>query len=275
MIPPRSCRIVGGLALLLGSLMVGACSKVQEVAHPVSVQDVQSIEIEYRYGPLPQIEERYALRPGAGRRTFVRRSQHDAQSGQEATVDPVPAQRVGELLWALSATPWPRERGVEAVARRVRPVRLLAQVTEYPLQALPGCTPEQQAQRLRKLARGGALRAQVAGYYSQAAWADDSPALRVRIRYDNGTVRVVHSQSQKLQMLPWIVEEKGPDPSRLSRPASPASATQRWSVPVSQAVLRLLPEGSAARTRLSAREDVNLADHLLRSVQAGCGAPAR
>lgn len=275
MISPCSCRTVGGLALLLGSLMVGACSSRQEVAHPVSVQDVQYIEIEYLHGPVPQVGERYSLRPGAGRRAFVRRSQRDAHSGQEATIDPVPAQRVGELLWALSATPWPRERGVETVARRVRPTRLLAQVARNPLQALARCTPEQQAQRLRTLARGGALRAQVEGYYDQAAWADDHAALRVRIHYDNGTVRVVHSQSQKLQMLPWIVDEPVPDPARLPRSASLASATQLWSVPVSQAVLRLLPEGSAARTRLGAREDAHLADHLVRSVQADCGAPAR
>ena len=274
--PLRSRRTVRGLALLLGSLLLGACSNGQDVAHPVSVQDVQSIQIQYLHGPLPQVEELHALRPGAGRRAFVRRSQLSDPSGQhDATVESVPVQRVGELLWAVSTSPWSRARGVEAVARRVRPARLLEQAQGYPQQSLAGCTPQQQTQRLRKLARGGALRAQVEGYYDDGGWTDDAPAIRVRIVYENGTVQVVHSHSQKLQMLPWIVGEPGPDPSRLPWSAPPVDATQLWSVPISQAVLRLLPADSAAVTRLGAREDQPLARHLVRSVHADCGVPAR
>ncbi|MCC7634182.1 hypothetical protein [Stenotrophomonas rhizophila] len=247
-----------GLLLLVG---LTGCAGPADAPHPVSLQEVRSIRIEYRHGPLHPVEEVYQLRPGASRRAFARRSLVAGGAQAGTADDVVPAQRVGELLWALSAPPVARERGVEAVARRVRPAQVLAQASALNAQGKLSCSAGDRPRHLRAALRGGALRRQVDGYYGPSRWSGDAPSLRVVIDYEHAPALVFHSQSQKLQMLPWTRE----DPV-----AGTNAPVTFWSVPVSQALLRLLPPSSEAARRLAAREDADLVGRIARAADAEC-----
>lgn len=246
-----------GLVLLIGALP--GCAGPADAPHPVSLQDVQSIEIHYRLGPWDQVDEVHRLRPGGSRRAFVRHSQ--IGQGAAAADEAVPAQRVGELLWALSAPPVTRARGVEAVARRVRPAQVLVQASALPRPDPAACTARDRERHLRDGLRGAALRRQLEAYYGPSGWTDDAPALQVVVHYEHAPAQVFHSYSQKLQMLPWVREGSA---------AGAGAPVELWSVPVSQALLRLLPPSSAAAQRLAAREDVHLVGRIARSADTAC-----
>lgn len=227
------------------------------------MQDVQSIEIRYQYMGLDRADEVHRLVPGSGRRSFVRRSSLQTAAGEQVSNERVPAQRVSELLWAMSAPAWSRERGVEMVARRVRPVRLIEQAKRIQGAQARGCTAAMFDRQLRSQLRGRALHAQVDAHFNpQNRRTDDDPSMRVVIEYRNGPPRVLTSDSQRLQMLPWSVVEPG---------APAAVPTSNWSVAVSQAILRVLPPESMAVKRLQAREDRALEDRIFAAAEATCG----
>ncbi|MCF7751262.1 hypothetical protein KQ945_10925 [Bacillus subtilis subsp. subtilis] len=250
---------------MLGVVLVAGCSSPH--APPAgALQDVQSIEIGYQYSGRGRVDEVHRLEPAAGRRTFRRSSQLDSLEDPGAVVtDAIPAQRVAELLWAVSAPPWPRERGVEAVARRVRPARILEQALPGYLPTAPGCTPRAFEAGLHALLQGASLKAQLDHYYANGIWTDDDPAMRVVIRYEHRPPQVVASNARTLLMLPWV----------LGDPGAGDAAVTTWSVPVSQSLRRLLPESSKAFERLGRREDASLVTRIAANARDACEAQQR
>jgi hypothetical protein len=247
-------------------LALTACNSPHPPPQGTALQDVRAIEIRYSYLGWERAEEVHRLRPGEGRRTFVRRSQLDGDHNGPVTTDSVPAQRVGELLWALSAPAWTRERAVEEVARRVRPRDVLRDAATSASTRVPACTTRQIQDHMHRLLGGARLRELLEDYYTGGSWTDDSPVMHVVIEYGNAPPQVLSSRSQKLMMLPWTEGE----PS-----AGQGAASQTWSVPVSQALGRLLPEASKAATRLNAREDIGLKGYVSSQALKTCEAQYR
>ena len=247
-------------------LMLAGCAVPAGAPAPASVQDVRSVEIHYHYSGWSRADEVHRLQHGAGQRTFTRTSMVETAAGVETTQARVPAQRVGELMWALSAPPWPRERAVQVVARRVRPAAMLEQAPMPTDEGATGCTPDELRGRMYAQLQGAALRTQLDTYYQRALWTDDEPSMRVVIRFSHAPDRVISSNSQKLLMLPWTLGD-------LSAPVSAAPPVS-WSVPVSDAVRRLLPVDSQAAQRLGDDTSSQLAATIGQVARQGCEAGA-
>lgn len=270
----RSARIalprLGGhrrsLLIMATLLVLTACNGPHPPPQGTALQDVRAVEIRYSYSGWESADEVHRLRPGEGRRTFVRRSQLDMGGNGPVTTDSVPAQRVGELLWALSAPAWTRERAVEEVARRVRPREVLRDAATSASTRVPACTTRQIQDQMHRLLGGARLREVLEDYYTGGIWTDDSPVMHVVIEYGNAPTQVLSSRSQKLMMLPWTEGEPSADPG---------AAPQTWSVPVSQALRRLLPEASKAAARLDAREDIGLKEYMSSQAMKNCEAQHR
>lgn len=254
------------LLAMMALLALTACNAPHPPPQGTALQDVRAIEIRYTYSGWERAEEVHRLRPGEGRRTFVRRSQLDTDHNGPVTTDSIPSQRVGELLWALSAPAWTRERAVEEVARRVRPREVLRGATASASTTVPACTTAQIEDQTHRLLGGARLRGVLEDYYLGGGWTDDSPVMHVVIEYGNAPPQVLGSRSQKLMMLPWTEGEASADSG---------AAPQNWSVPVSQALRRLLPETSKAAARLDAREDIGLKGYISSQAMTNCEAQHR
>ncbi|MEG2803060.1 hypothetical protein [Stenotrophomonas sp.] len=252
------------MPVVLVAALSAACVGNHAPPPGTALQDVRAIEIHYRYSGWDRVDEVHRLQPGPGRRTFVRRSQGEAHADSAADTGSVPAQRVGELLWAMSAPAWSPERAVAHVARRVRPAQLLKQALPEAGSDASACSGARLQGYLQPLLRGAELRGELLQYYQGLPWTDDDPVMEVRIEYDHAPPQRLASRSQRLQMLPWT----------LGGPA-PAPATTSYAVPVTQAVRRLLPPTSRAAARLEAREDGDLAGRIVRRAREACAAQTR
>lgn len=244
------------------ALLLVACTVPTGTPPPVSVQDVRAVEIHYHYSGWERADEVHRLQRGPGQRTFTRTSMTEAADGVETTRATVPAQRVGELLWALSAPPWPRARAVQVVARRVHPAGVMAHAAIGARHDASACTADQIRDRMFGYLGGAALRTQLDTYYQSLPWTDDDPMMRVVIAYNRGPDKVISSRSQKLLMLPWTLG----DHSAPGREAAP----QSWSVPVSDALRRLLPAASQAAERLGDDTSVQLAGQVAHAAEQAC-----
>lgn len=242
-------------------LLLAGCVMQPGTAAPTSVQNVRAVEIRYTHTGWGRTQEVHRLQRGAARRTFTRTSSGPSFDGLSPEIATVPAQRVGELLWALSAPPWPRERAVQVVARRVRPARVLEHATVTPPENVPACSADEIRDRMYSQLQGAALRSELDEYYQHAFWTDDYPMMRVVIEYDSGPAKVISSNSQKLLMLPWVLGE---------RPAQGQGAPLSWSVPVSDALRRLLPPSSLAATRLGEDASLMLAHQIGHAAEEAC-----
>ncbi|MGH8040356.1 MAG: hypothetical protein ACREPD_21790 [Stenotrophomonas sp.] len=251
------------------AVLLVACSGPAGAPAAVTIHNVRSVEIQYQHSGWERADEVHRLQRGAGQRAFTRTSMVEAADGITTTRANVPAQRVGELLWALSAPPWPRERAVQVVARHVSPVWMMENALVTARADVPGCTAKEIRDRMYAHLKGAELRSQVDAYYQGMPWTDDEPAMRVVITFSNGPDRVISSREQTLHMLPWTLGEQSSTDS--------AAAPQSWSVPVSDALRRPLPSDSQAAQRLANNGDVHLAAHIGRVAEQECvaalGAP--
>lgn len=248
-----------GLAVLLA-----ACSGPAGAPAAASVEDVRSVEILYSYSGWSRADEVHRLQRGSGQRSFTRTSKVDTGYGVETTHGTVPERRVAELLWALSAPPWPRERAAQVVARRVHPVAVLEHAGGYREGNAPGCTADEIRNRMYRQLEGAALRSRVDAHYESGMWTDDYPVMRVVISFRRGPDRVITSRSQRLLMLPWTLGDF-PETEDARVPLS-------WSAPVSDAVRRLLPLESQAAQRLGRDPSEVLADSVEWAARAECEA---
>lgn len=257
----RAGEGVAAGVMLAVLLSLTGCGQPDDVGPPVRLHEVASIEITFVQGPFEDVEEVHRLQQGAGHRVFERTSEVTWRGGPATvTTGTVPPQRVAEVLRAAAAPVWSRQRAVDMAARRLRPDALIEDVVPRDM-ASPGCSAADLRKRMGAALGGDALRAQLLAYYSDAyGWTDDAPSLRMMIRYDDGTASVVQSTSQKVRMLPW--QMGGPsDTPRLN-----------WSVPLTEAIARVLPPASAAAERLESTSYRHMTSRLLLAAQAECAA---
>jgi len=257
----RAGLVVLGCGL---AVFLAACSGPAGGPEAASVEDVRSVEILYQYSGWGRADEVHRLQRSPGQRSFTRTSKVEAGDGVETTHATVPERRVGELLWALSAPPWPRERAVQVVARRGRPLAVLEHVGGNTEGDAPGCTADEIRNRMYRQLEGAALRSRVDAHYQSGMWTDDDPVMRVVIGFRRGPDRVITSRSQKLLMLPWTLGDF-PETEEAQAPLS-------WSAPVSDAVRRLLPLDSQAAQRLGRDPSEMLAHSVEWAALAECGA---
>lgn len=234
------------------AVLLVACTVPGSGTPPASMDNVRAVEIQYQYSGWSRADEVHRLQRSGGQRAFTRTSMVETTDGVETAQATVPAQRVGELVWALSAPPWPRERAVQVVARRVPPAWMMEHAPIVARADVAGCSEEEIRNRMFAHLSGAALRTQLDAYYQKALWTDDYPLMRVVISFRNAPDQVISSSSQMLLMLPWTL---GDLPASGRRDAGPRS----WSVPVSDALRRLLPPTSQAAKRLAKDADRSLA----------------
>ena len=118
---------------------------------------------------------------------------------------------------------------------------------------------------MHALLQGASLKAQLGRYYASGIWTDDDPAMRVVIRYEHRPPQVLASNERTLLMLPWVLDD----------PDAGDAAVTTWSVPVSQALRRLLPDSSKAFERLGRREDAILVERIAATARVTCEAQHR
>lgn len=249
------------------AVLLVACAVPGSGPPPAAIDDVRSVEVQYQYSGWSRADEVHRLQRSGGQRAFTRTSMVETAEGVETTQATVPAQRVGELVWALSAPPWPRERAVQVVARRVPAAWMMENAAIVARTDVPGCSEEDIRNRMFGYLSGAALRTQLDAYYQSGLWTDDYPVMRVVISFRNGPDRVISSNSQKLLMLPWTLGDF-PLPGKAAKPAP-----RSWSVPVSDALRRLLPVTSAAARRLAKDADTGLALRIGHVARQECALP--
>jgi hypothetical protein len=129
---------------------------------------------------------------------------------------------------------------------------------------VPGCDTEEEIRnRMFSHLSGAALRTQLDAYYEGMPWTDDYPEMRVVISFRNAPDRVISSKSQALLMLPWTLGE-------LPVPGPANAGPHSWSVPVSDALRRLLPSTSQAAQRLAMDADISLASRVAAAAEQEC-----
>ena len=253
-------RLFAGIPVLL----LVACAVPGSGPPPAAIDNVRSVEIQYQYSGWSHTDEVHRLQRSGGQRAFTRTSMVETAKGVETTQATVPAQRVGELVWALSAPPWPRERAVQVVARRVPAAWMMENALISARGNVPGCDTEEEIRnRMFSHLGGAALRTQLDAYYEGMPWTDDYPEMRVVISFRNAPDRVISSKSQALLMLPWTLGE-------LPVPGPANAGPHSWSVPVSDALRRLLPTTSQAAQRLAMDADIHLASMVAAAAEQEC-----
>ncbi|MBT2768047.1 hypothetical protein J7J08_10410 [Stenotrophomonas sp. ISL-67] len=256
-------RVVLRFLGCMPAVLLGACAVPGSGPPPAAIDNVRSVEIQYQYSGWSHADEVHRLQRSGGQRAFTRTSMAETADGVETTRATVPAQRVGELVWALSAPPWPRERAVQVVARRVPPARMMENAVIVARDDVPGCSKEDIRNRMFAHLSGAALRTQLDAYYQKTFWTDDYPVMRVVISFRNAPDRVISSRSQRLFMLPWTLGDLPPPGTRDAGPYS-------WSLPVSDALRRLLPTTSQAAQRLAEDTDRRLATNVADVAELEC-----
>jgi hypothetical protein len=253
-------RLFAGIPVLL----LVACAVPGSGPPPAAIDNVRSVEIQYQYSGWSHTDEVHRLQRSGGQRAFTRTSMVETAKGVETTQATVSAQRVGELVWALSAPPWPRERAVQVVARRVPAAWMMENALISARGNVPGCDTEEEIRnRMFSHLGGAALRTQLDAYYEGMPWTDDYPEMRVVISFRNAPDRVISSKSQALLMLPWTLGE-------LPVPGPANAGPHSWSVPVSDALRRLLPTTSQAAQRLAMDADIHLASRVAAAAEQEC-----
>jgi len=246
------------------AVLLVACTVPGSGPPPAAIDNVRSVEIQYQYSGWSRADEVHRLQRSGGQRAFTRTSKVETAEGVETTQATVPAQRVGELVWALSAPPWPRERAVQVVARRVPAAWMMENALISARANVPGCDTEEEIRaRMFSHLSGAALRTQLDAYYEGMPLTDDYPEMRVVISFRNAPDRVISSKSQALLMLPWTLGE-------LPVPGPANVGPHSWSVPVSDALRRLLPSTSQAAQRLAMDADIHLASRVAAAAKQEC-----
>ncbi|WP_267123027.1 hypothetical protein [Xanthomonas sacchari] len=129
------------------------------------------------------------------------------------------------------------------------------------------CPPLQQRQLRAAQVNGDGVRDALERLYGETIpWTDDSPSMTIRIVPERGAPLVFHSQSQKPFMLAWIHGVPG-----IRRDEAMDGPEATWSMPLSDALVEILPALSPARKRLAREQLVRvLARNLERRSPLSC-----
>ncbi|MBO9874477.1 MULTISPECIES: hypothetical protein [Xanthomonas] len=236
------------VVIALASLCLFAAGRAQAPVRRQEPIRVASVSIQYTYMGWGYVDERFHLVPARNGMGFVMR--WTDKEGAKHAEQRVATDKVMALFAAARAPRIDRATGLGVVQQRVMAPETIARIRNT-LFAAGDCSPLQQRQWRAAIATAGSVRTALERLYRETIpWTDDSPSMTVRIVPEHGAPLVFHSQSQKPFMLAWIHGMPG---GRRNEEMDGPKAT--WSLPLSDALVEILPALSPARKRL-AREQL-------------------
>lgn len=203
---------------------------------------LEEIRIDYEHTGWGSTEEHFTITPIPGKSEFLLRGRHKASRQRQIEIEtPLPAGKIQAFLRDIDADPWPREKGVWALAQRVdrAALRQIGPVSRMP----PSRCSDAELQYLagRHFGRIGITNLVDQHYGHGISWTDDYPSALVQVHWRGRPPWVMSSQSQKAFMLPW----------NIGVPVdSPPPSSENWSLPVSHSLRALLPPESGLYERL-------------------------
>ncbi|MBO9830575.1 hypothetical protein J7373_20170 [Xanthomonas sp. A2111] len=257
-------RIALVIAVAVASLWLLAAGRAVAPAGRQEPVRVASVSIQYTYMGWGYVDERFHLVPARNGIGFVMR--WTDKEGTRHPEQPVATDKVMALFAAARAPRVDRATGLGVVQQRAMAPETIARIRNT-LFAARDCSPLQQRQWRAAQATAGSVRTEFEQLYREAIpWTDDSPSMTVRIVPERGAPLVFHSQSQKPFMLAWIHGMPGG-----RRDEAMDGPTATWSLPLSDALVEILPALSPARKRLAREQLVGvLARNLERRSPSSC-----
>lgn len=237
---PRRHWMAGTALLLLLGLILPTTATAQGEGLPTRVL------ISYQHMGWDMIEESFVLERLAGRQDYtLQGSYEDRNGGRKRVQRDVDAAAVTALVEAVREPAWDRGRGVRGVAARYRRGQLIPS-GDWETFPPNGCSKA--AQRLvgAQYVKNMGVLALVDDLYGNGmSWTDDYPFAVIQLIWADGRRQVLYSDSQKALMLPWRLGEPG---------NAHGSATENWSIPISEHLRALLPTNSFLHARLDGVE---------------------
>lgn len=271
----RPSLFTGGMKMLrltacyavLALVLVGCADPVVDSGPRQDLSEVESIRIDYEHSGWGFEREGFILMPSNDGSDYLLMESVEGSKDPRDTGLRVSRHAVENLVAAASDPAWPREKGVRAVASRIKRDGVIA--IEPHASVPPGpCTPAQLKRLARAYVRRHGVAALVDGHYGDGnSWTDDYPRAQVQILFRDGLPLRVYSNSQKLMMLPWY---------RGTPVNSPPTSGQNWSLALSRALREVLPRDSSFHERLGGNQQLGfLMLELEYRAREECGAMVR
>ncbi|WP_295953742.1 hypothetical protein [uncultured Xanthomonas sp.] len=257
-------RIALVIVVAVASLWLLAAGRAAAPARRQAPVRVASVSIQYTYMGWGYVDERFQLVPARNGVGFIMR--WSDKDGARHAEQRVATDKVIALFAAARAPRIDRATGLGVVQQRAMAPATIARIRNR-LFAARDCSPLQKRQWRAAQATAGSVRAELERLYRESMpWTDDSPSMTIRIVPERGPPLELHSQSQKPFMLAWI---QGLPGGRRDEEMDGPEAT--WSMPLSDALVEILPALSPARKRLAREQLVRvLARNLERRSPLSC-----
>lgn len=239
-------------SLLLAALvlLVGCTCETPSARVDAKLEDIERIQIDYRYMGWSFFEEHYTLLPHERNEGFALHSHYESRNQiHRDTVQNIPVSSVHDFIAAAQAPRWSRRQGIHQLASHIDRKQLsMDYESEDGFRAIFPSTSACSKTELRVLASLHMKRHGVAGlldsfYDNGITWTDDYPHVSVQIFHRDGTQLTFHSNSQKALLLPWISEKENPFDT-------PPLDAENWSIPVSTTLRAIVPADSQLHRRL-------------------------
>ncbi|WP_295927392.1 hypothetical protein [uncultured Xanthomonas sp.] len=244
-------RIALVIVVAVASLWLLAAGRTTAPAGRQATVRVASVSIQYTYMGWGYVDERFQLVPARNGVGFIMRWAD--KDGARHAEQRVATDKVMALFAAARAPRIDRATGLDVLQQRAMAPATIARIRNA-LFVDRNCPPLQQRQLRAAQVNGDGVRDALERLYGETIpWTDDSPSMTVRIVPERGAPLEFHSQSQKPFMLAWIHGMPG---GRRDQEMDGPEAT--WSLPLSDALVEILPALSPARKRLAREQLVRI-----------------
>ncbi|MCC4590172.1 hypothetical protein LL974_03360 [Xanthomonas campestris pv. cannae] len=246
------------------SFCLFAADRTQAPGRQQNSIKIASVSIHYTYMGWGYVDEMFHLVPARNGMGFVMRWTN--KDGARHAEQRVATDKVMALFAAARAPRIDRATGLDVLQQRAMAPATIARIRNT-MFAARDCSPLQQRQWRAAQATAGSVRTELEQLYRETIpWTDDSPSMTVRIVPERGAPLEFHSQSQKPFMLAWIHGMPG-----VRRDGAIDGPKATWSLPLSDALVEILPALSPARKRLAREQLVRaLARNLERRSPLSC-----
>ncbi len=257
-------RIALVIVVAVASLWLLAAGRAAAPAGRQAPIRIASVSIQYTYMGWGYVDERFHLVPARNGMGFVRR--WTGQDGARHAEQRIATDKVMALFAAARAPRIDRATGLDVLQQRAMAPATIARIRNA-LFVDRDCPPLQQRQLRAAQVNGDGVRDALERLYGETIpWTDDSPSMTIRIVPERGAPLELHSQSQKPFMLAWIHGMPG-----IRRDEAMDGPKATWSLPLSDALVEILPALSPARKRLAREQLVRvLARNLERRSPLSC-----
>lgn len=248
------------------SLGLSGCCAEEEVRAQRDLAGLRDIRIDYEHSGWGLRQEQFTLRSTPGGDGFTLRGSHGTESGESVEVErPVSREALQAFLRELQSPAWPRDKGIQAVSRRIDR-RALRPSTLFSSSPAGNCTDSEIHQLAAQYVKQERVVGVVDDLYGQGImWTDDYPFAVVQVRWEGQPDFIMSSRSQKAMMLPWDIGVPVDAPDR---------SGENWSLPLTASLRALLPPASHLHERLDgmARLQKHLAMNIWLEADSQCDA---